>query len=119
MNILFVENQRAFAETVTSTFLAEHAVEIVPSVVAALAAVAAARFDAALVDYDLDDGKGDAVVLELRTADPRVVIIGVSSHDDGNAALLQAGADAVCPKLAFAGIGAVLERARREKLQSG
>jgi DNA-binding response OmpR family regulator len=118
VNILFVENHAVFAETVIASFLAEHTVEIVPSVAAALAVVTAGRFDAALVDYDLDDRKGDAFVREARAADPRLVIIGVSSHDSGNSALLSAGADAVCPKLAFSGIAAVLERARRKKLES-
>ena len=36
-------------------------------------------------------------------------MIGVSSHAEGNAALIEAGADAICPKLDFASIGRVLD----------
>jgi PleD family two-component response regulator len=71
MRILFVENHAVFAQTVASTFLAEHSVEVVPTVSAALAAVGAREYDAALVDYDLDDGKGDEFVARLRESGSR------------------------------------------------
>lgn len=66
--------------------------------------------DVALVDYDLDDGKGDEFVARLRASGSRMLVIGVSSHAAGNAALVQAGADATCGKLHFADIGETLER---------
>ena len=68
-------------------------------------------FDVVLIDYDLDDGKGDALVSQLRTADPRPRIIGVSARPDGNSALLAAGADTVCEKGDFRRIRSVLGRA--------
>ncbi len=65
-------------------------------------------FDAALVDYDLPDGKGDVIVRALRRADPDVPIVAISSHAEGNAALRAAGADETCAKADFEHIGDVL-----------
>ena len=75
---------------------------------AAREARVASSFDVALVDYDLDDGKGDEFVRELREAGERIVIVGVSSHDEGNAALRRAGASAICSKMQFDQIESVL-----------
>lgn len=58
-------------------------------------------FDVVLVDYDLDDGKGDDLVRELMSRVTRPEIIGISARPEGNAALRAAGADAVCSKLRF------------------
>ena len=44
-------------------------------------ALADQSFDVLLVDYDLDDGKGDELVKELRASAKAVTVIGVSSHD--------------------------------------
>lgn len=101
MRILFVENHQVFADTVIAAFLSDDEVTVVPTLRAALA-LDANTFDVALVDYDLDDVKGDAVVRELRRASPLIPIVAVSSHADGNAALLAAGANAACPKAEFA-----------------
>ena len=77
--------------------------------IAAQAAVDADTFDVALVDYDLDEGKGDMFVRWLaRRRKPRVVAI--SSHALGNDAVLRAGAVVACPKIQFEQIGAVLRR---------
>jgi len=62
-------------------------------------------FDAVLVDYDLDDGKGTAVVQALRRRGFGGRIVGVSSHEPGNAALVAAGADDACSKMGFDEIG--------------
>lgn len=66
-----------------------------------------------LCDYDLDDGKGDEFVRECRgstrTGRPCLPIIAVSSHETGNAALVRAGASAVCSKMEFERIGGVIE----------
>jgi DNA-binding response OmpR family regulator len=108
LRILFVENAEVFARVVIEQFLSGHEVIVVPSLAGARRALAAGRFDAALVDYDLDDGKGDALVRELRAAGSRLRIIGVSSKAEGTRALLAAGVDASCGKLEFAGLPALL-----------
>jgi CheY-like chemotaxis protein len=59
------------------------------------------NYDLVLSDYDLDDGKGEEFVRECREACPDVPVIAVSSHEAGNAALLRAGAAAVCGKMEF------------------
>jgi len=108
VKILFVENHAVFAANVTRQFLSRHAVTVVPSIAAARQARVSASFDVVLVDYDLDDGKGDEFVRELRAAGERIVIVGVSSHDEGNAALRRAGASAICGKMHFDRIESVL-----------
>ena len=101
MNILYLENHAVFAEQVTRKFLASHRVTVVPSLSAARSTLASASFDLVLSDYDLDDGKGEELVRECRAAYPRLPIIAVSSHEAGNAALVRAGASAVCSKMEF------------------
>src|SRR5262245_46351273 len=99
MNILYVENHAVFAENVRKQFLSRHAVTVVPSVAAARQAMGRERFDVLLVDYDLDDGKGDELLRALPVSGRPAIVIGVSSHDAGNDALLRAGAVAVCSKM--------------------
>jgi DNA-binding response OmpR family regulator len=101
MNILFLENHSVFAQNVARQFLAAHRVSIVPSLAEARAALAKENYDLVLSDYDLDDGKGDTFVGECRASRPQLPIIAVSSHDAGNAALVRAGASAVCGKMEF------------------
>ena len=108
MKILYVENHARFARIAIVSLLGAHDVEVQPSVAAALRALAAREFDALLVDYDLDDGKGDEVVRAAAQLEPRPRVIAVSAHEMGNAALVAAGADAVCGKLKFANIERVL-----------
>ena len=108
-NILYLENHAVFAEQVTRQFLASHRVTIVPSLSAARQALKTGIFNLILSDYDLDDGKGDEFVRECRFNHPGLPIIAVSSHDAGNAALLQAGASCVCSKMEFDQIGQVIE----------
>jgi DNA-binding response OmpR family regulator len=83
-------------------------VTTVDSIAAARAAVSADGFDAVLVDYDLDDGKGDVLVGWLSSLASAPVVVAISSHQAGNDALLRAGATAVCPKLRFDQIATVL-----------
>lgn len=108
MKILFVENHRAFAETVVREFLGQHQVVIVPSLADARLRAGAETFDVALVDYDLEDGTGDALVRELLATGFAGRVVAVSSHEAGNAALVAAGAHAVCAKTRFGSIEAVL-----------
>jgi DNA-binding NarL/FixJ family response regulator len=110
MRILFVENHEIFAKTVIRQFFGAHEVVVAPGLAAARALLADSRFDLALVDYDLDDGKGDALLDDLAAAGPAIPAIAVSSHDRGNAALRAAGAMAICAKTDFAKIDEVFRR---------
>lgn len=111
MRILFVEDQRVFAEMVVAQFLSDHDVVIVESIAAARATlISAPPFDAVLVDYDLPDGKGVRVVEALRGRRFPGLIVAVSAKDDGNAALRAAGAHATCKKAELHHISAVLQR---------
>jgi len=65
-------------------------------------------FQLSQFDFDLDDGKGDELVAEMQSQAKRAVIIAVSSHAAGNQALSEAGADAVCSKMDFQNIEAVI-----------
>ncbi len=110
MNILWVENHAAFARLVVRQFLSAHSVTIVPTLAAARAALTDSSFAIILVDFDLDDGKGVDLVSWMKSQPRPPRIVATSSHAAGNQALLDAGADAVCGKLEFAGIAAVVER---------
>src|SRR3954469_15055060 len=98
MRILYVENQSVFAQNVIRQFLSDHSVVVVPTIAAAEDALRHSTYDLLLVDYDLDDGKGDALVRRL---DRSITVIAVSSHNEGNAALMRAGAADVCSKMSF------------------
>jgi DNA-binding response OmpR family regulator len=108
MRILYVENSARFAQIVTRRYLTEHEVNVVPGLAAARAALAQSSFEAILLDYDLDDGKGDALVFDLQNLAPRPFVVAASSHQGGNDALMAAGADVVCGKMQFSNIEAVL-----------
>jgi DNA-binding response OmpR family regulator len=111
MRLLWVENHAVFARLAGRQYLPGHAVTVVATVAAAKQALAAAVFDAVLLDHDLDDGKGTDLIAVIRQLPTRPAVVAVSSHDAGNEALLQAGADVVCGKLRFAEIEAALGRA--------
>jgi DNA-binding NarL/FixJ family response regulator len=111
-----VENHQTFAEIVATRFLAEHEVVILSKVSESLSLLRQSTFDAILVDYDLDDGKGSQLVECLRASGFAGVVVGVSSHDDGNQALLRAGANVICPKAEFQNISSVLKAALRVHL---
>ena len=118
MRLLWVENHAVFARVAGRQFLAGHELTVVPSAAAAKAALAAHSFDAVLVDFDLDDGKGAALIEFVRQLPVRPAVVAASAHEDGNAALLAAGADAVCPKARFAEIEAVLRSAVAERMNA-
>lgn len=103
LRILMVEDNEAFAQVVSEQFLSVHTVTVVGSVEKALG-MDAETFDVLLVDYDLPDGKGDAVVRAVRARGLGSFVVGISSHDAGNDALGRAGADATCKKADFARI---------------
>lgn len=109
MRILLVEDHEAFAAVVTEQFLSGHDVVHVRTVAEGVALDPTA-FDLALVDFDLPDGKGAAVVQALRARRTDLKIVATSSHQPGNDALRRAGADAVCAKADFAELPALLER---------
>jgi CheY-like chemotaxis protein len=108
MRLLWVENHASFVRVAGRQFLSAHALTVVPSLTAAKAALAAETFDAVLLDYDLDDGKGADLIAFIRQLPTVPAVIATSSHEDGNAALLAAGANAVCAKAKFAAIESVL-----------
>jgi CheY-like chemotaxis protein len=108
LKILYLENHAIFAQQVTRQFLSGHEVTIVPSLSAARDALASAHFDLVLSDYDIDEGKGDEFVRECRAANPELPIVAVSSHEEGNAALVKAGASAICGKMDFQRIQQVI-----------
>ena len=114
MKILDVENHTVLSVTVVRQFLSRHSVTVVPSIAEARQVLATGKFDLLLVDYDLDDGKGDTLVREVRASDDHAIIIGVSAHDEGNAALRYAGASAICSKGELDRIQTVIERVTRK-----
>lgn len=111
MRLLWVENYAPFVRAIRVVLLAGHDLTVAPSLAAAREALAGGPFDAVLLDYDLDDGKGTELLPDIRRLAPRVPVIAASSHAAGNAALRAAGADAVCPKAQFARIGETLASA--------
>ncbi|MHC4418061.1 MAG: response regulator [Planctomycetota bacterium] len=108
MRILFVENHAVFADVVTKHLLGEHQVNVVSRMTDAWARLCEDVFDVVLVDYDLEDGKGDELVGKIRRQSLAIKVVAVSSHEAGNKALRAAGADAVCGKLEFEQIEDVL-----------
>lgn len=108
VRILFVENHEVFSNLVARKFLAAHQVQIVKTLREARDAMAAVQYDLLLLDYDLDDGKGEELLAELGGNGRRPIIIGVSAYEHLNAALLRAGADAACGKLEFSQIDALI-----------
>lgn len=108
MRILFVENHVEFARQVCAAFLKDHDVAVVPTLAKARESLESSAWDAVLIDYDLDDGKGVGLVKELASLPTRPKLIAVSAFDEKNAEMLAAGADATCGKLQFSKIADVL-----------
>jgi DNA-binding NarL/FixJ family response regulator len=109
VRILFVENHETFARTVTEAFLPDQDVVLVSTLAEARRVVAARQdFDAILVDYDLPDGKGTDILAHLQAQRFRGRIVAVSSHGDGNRALIASGAHATCAKQDSRGIREML-----------
>jgi CheY-like chemotaxis protein len=118
VRVLWVENHDVFVR-VAGQFLAGHAVVVVRSLTAAREALAAQPFDAVLLDHDLEDGKGPSLVGFIRALPRPPAVIAVSAHEEGNRALLQAGADAVCGKMHFAQVDAVLSGVLASRCSGG
>jgi CheY-like chemotaxis protein len=110
VRLLWVENHAVFARLAGRQFLAGHDLTVVGSLASAKAVLAERAFDAVLLDYDLDHGKGVSLLDFIRQLPAVPVVIAASAHEEGNALLVAAGADAACPKGRFAEIGAVLDR---------
>ncbi len=114
MRILYVEDQRVFADIVAKQFLASHEVVVAESVAAARAVFAAdPAFDALLVDYDLPDGKGAEVIRSLRKREPHAAFLVLTGSVDDRAIgeAIEAGASGVLSK--FDGIDAIVDAVRR------
>jgi CheY-like chemotaxis protein len=109
MKILFVEDNARFARLAMTQFLAPHEVVLVPSVAEALEMLGEQTFDVVLIDFDLSDGKGAIVAQTAGQLTPKPFLVAVSSHDEGNAQLMSAGADVICSKMRFSAIISVLE----------
>ena len=115
MRILFLENHELFSKIVINQFLSEHTIQVVPTISEACSAFNESEFDLVLVDYDLDDGKGDTLIKRIREVNTDIKIIAASSHDEGNNALINAGADAVCSKMDFSKIGDIIRELLRQE----
>jgi CheY-like chemotaxis protein len=110
MKILFIENHSIFAKTVTQAFLENHQVKVVSSMRSALEELESNDlFDLALIDYDLDDCKGDEVTIKIKQLYPSIKIIATSSHSRGNNLIFNAGANAICEKMDFKKIQSVID----------
>ena len=110
MKLLLVENNEAFSRAVSREFLTEYEIETATTVEKAISIFNSSVVEIALIDYDLDDGKGDEVVSYIREQGNSIKIVAISSHSQGNNNLLNAGADTVCPKMEFRNINIVLKR---------
>lgn len=109
MKILYVENHPHFITAVRKEFLSGHEVFDFPTVAGALQAFGSGEYDLVLSDYDLDEGKGSELVAAIRGKNKLIPIIAVSSHDKGNAEMLEAGANAECSKMAFRELANVIQ----------
>ena len=98
LRILFVDDQPVAAYAAIEPYLRDFWVSLVFSVADATHFLSREAFGLVLVDYDLEDGKGTAVIEAARRSQPGALVIAVSDHELGNRALLRAGADAVCRK---------------------
>ena len=78
MRLLWVENHAVFARMTGRQFLAGHDLTVVPSLALAREALAARTFDAVLLDYDLDDGKGASLVEFIRQLPTVPILVRVS-----------------------------------------
>jgi CheY-like chemotaxis protein len=110
MRLLWVENHAVFARMAGKQFLAGHDLTVVPSLARAREVLAAEAFEAVLLDYDLDDGKGASLIEFIRQLPYVPIVVATSSHEEGNTSLLAAGADAACSKGHFAEINEILSR---------
>lgn len=109
MKILYVENNHSFANVVCKCFLKNHNITIVPTIREAKQTIEQLNFDILLVDYDLDDGKGDEFITYAKQRKYQSFIIAVSSHKEGNEKLKTAGANCICAKSQFSHITEIID----------
>ncbi len=109
MKILYIENHEIFAKTVCNLFLSNDEVNLAPSIALAKSLLKANHFDIVLVDFDLDDGKGDEITTWIKINYPSLKIIATSSHQIGNDKIISAGADSVCAKNNFKNIQTIID----------
>jgi catechol 2,3-dioxygenase-like lactoylglutathione lyase family enzyme/CheY-like chemotaxis protein len=115
LKILYLESNPRFASVTIKAFLSRHDITLVSNLSAARQELAVGKFDVVLVDYALEDGQGDDLVYDLKAQRNRPVIIATSPLPQGNAALMEAGADAACGKMEFQKIEAVMAEALERK----
>jgi DNA-binding NtrC family response regulator len=108
LKILFLENHPHFPKAVIQSFLAHCDVTVVPNIAEAKSLLNHDTFDVALIDYDLDDGKGDEFIKHIKDMRLELPMVACSSHDFGNHAMLAMGANAICSKLNFKDIALVI-----------
>ena len=108
MKILYVENNPSFSDVVCKCFLQNYDVTVVPTVLEGKQMVAQFRFDIVIIDYDLDDGKGDEFVIYAKQQKYDEFIIAASSHKEGNERLKAAGAHCICAKSQFSHINEII-----------
>ena len=111
MKILYVENNPSFADVVCKCFLKDYDVTIEPTVQGAKERIEQCCFDILLVDYDLDDGKGNEFINYVKQQKYQSFIIAVSSHKEGNEKLKVAGANCICAKSQFSHITKIINYA--------
>ncbi|BBM86881.1 response regulator [Candidatus Uabimicrobium amorphum] len=116
MKILYVENNPSFADVVCKCFLKNYNVTIVPTVQGAKELIAKSNFDILLVDYDLDDGKGNEFIAYAKKQKHQSFIIAVSSHKEGNERLKAAGANCICAKAQFDHITEIIDYVASDQL---
>lgn len=109
MKLLLVENHEQFLRIVEKKFLSDCTITSVTSIANVWEKLSIEGYDAVLVDYDLDDGKGDELIKKVKKASLSVKTVAISAHDRGNTALKEAGADAICSKMGFQNIGHILK----------
>ncbi|HEX9995630.1 MAG TPA: response regulator [Abditibacterium sp.] len=110
MKILFVEDNLRFVRVAAGQFLKSHEIINATSVAQGLEQLEQQVFEVVLIDYDLPDGKGDAIAAIASKLTKKPFIVAVSSHEMGNIALRKAGANAICSKMNFSAISSILER---------
>lgn len=110
MKILLLENHPHFVNAVKKEFLSSYHVDVVDSVSKATNLINKNNYELFMVDYDLEDTKGDEFIRLLRSMGNNSFVIAISSHDVGNNKLIEAGANAVCSKMRFREINSVIEK---------
>jgi CheY-like chemotaxis protein len=109
MRLLFIEDNAAFRNVVLREVLSGCEVVCAGTLLEARSSLGLAPFDAVLVDYDLPDGKGDAIISELLAAGLGGKIVAVSAFFREQRTASCGGASHAVRKAEFATIRAVLE----------